>query len=123
MGKRPCRICRRWFIPHPRLGERQRTCGDSHCRKEWHRKRCAEWNRQNAEYFRTNYLQKKLDGLPSKEATGVHRVRCRFASGLPPGKVQEVIGVQHFVIIEYLVQLLFRRFQELIRAQVVVRTG
>lgn len=123
MGKRPCRICRRWFIPHPRLGERQRTCGDSHCQKEWHRKRCADWNRQNAEYFRTNYLQKKLDGLPPKDATGVHLVHSRFSSGLPLGKVQEVIGVQHFVIIEYLVQLLFRRFQELIRAKVAVNTG
>jgi hypothetical protein len=37
--------------------------------------------------------------------------------------VQEVIGIQHLVILEYLVQLLLRRFQEVIRIKVAVRTG
>jgi len=36
--KRPCGICRRWFMPHPRLKDRQQTCGDRVCKKEWHRK-------------------------------------------------------------------------------------
>ena len=27
LKKRPCKICRRWFPPHPRLKERQKTCG------------------------------------------------------------------------------------------------
>lgn len=124
MGKRPCRICRRWFTPHPRLGDRQRTCGDPQCRKEWHRKKCAEWNRGNAEYFRSNYLHKKLEGVSGAEdVAGVCAVRSRSLSGLPQRKVQEVIGVKQFVIIEYLGQLLLRRFQELIRVEVSVRTG
>ncbi len=24
--KRPCLICQQWFSPHPRTGDRQRTC-------------------------------------------------------------------------------------------------
>ena len=64
MRKRPCRICRRWYIPHPRVKDRQMTCGDPGCKREWHRKKCADWNRKNAEYFRANYLQKKLDAHP-----------------------------------------------------------
>ena len=59
--KRPCGICRRWFTPHPRLKDRQQTCGDPVCKKEWHRKKCAEWNKRNGDYFKANYLQKKLD--------------------------------------------------------------
>ncbi len=39
--KKPCRICRRWFMPNPRLKERQMTCGNSLCKKEWHRKKCG----------------------------------------------------------------------------------
>ena len=120
MGKRPCRICRRWFIPHPRLGDRQRTCGNSHCKREWHRKRCAQWNRKNADYFRTNYLQKKLDALPKRETRGF---LARFHSGLLREKVQEVIGIEHLVIMEYLLQLVLKRFQELIRVKVAVSTG
>ena len=124
MGKRPCRICRRWFTPHPRLGDRQRTCGDPHCKKEWHRKKCAEWNRENAEYFRSNYLHKKLEGVSGVEGVALFcPVRSRSPSGLPQRKVQEVIGVKQFVIIEYFIQLLLRRFQELIRVEVSVRTG
>jgi hypothetical protein len=84
----------------------------------------AEWNRKNAEYFKTNYLHKKLEGVSGGEGVvGALPVRSRFPSGLPQRAVQEVIGVKQFVIIEYLVQLLLRRFQELIRVKVPVRTG
>ena len=96
------------------------TCGDPRCKREWHRKRCAEWNRKNGDYFRANYLQKKLDALPKGGTLGVPP---RFDSGLPREKVQEVIGIEHLVIMEYLVQLLWRRFQEVIRVKVAVRTG
>ena len=124
MGKRPCRICRRWFSPDPRLGERQKTCADPHCKKEWHRKKCAQWNRKNTEYFRANYLQKKLDALSGRKGVaGVCAVRSRSPSGLPQREVQEVMGVKQFVIIGYLGQLLLRRFQELIKVKVPVGTG
>lgn len=115
--KRPCSICRRWFMPHPRLKDRQRTCGDPACRKEWHRKQCAQWNKRNGDYFKANYLQKKLD--PER---GKVQVKSRLKTGLPLRCVQEVIGMQHFVIIEYLAQLMVRRFQEVIRRQAVVNT-
>ena len=36
--KRPCRICKRWFMPHPRVKDRQKTCGNPPCQREWHRK-------------------------------------------------------------------------------------
>jgi hypothetical protein len=116
--KRPCGICRRWFRPHPRLKDRQKTCNSPACKKEWHRKKCAEWNRANSDYFKTNYLQKKLE--PEKQAT---QVKSRLKTGLPLEHVQEVIGMKHLVIIEYLAQLLLRRFQELIWMQTSVNTG
>ena len=115
--KRPCSICRRWFMPHPRLKDRQQTCGDPVCKKEWHRKKCAEWNKRNGDYFKTNYLQKKLDS----QATTI-RVKSRLKTGLPIQHVKEVIGIQHLVIIEYLSQLLVQRFQDLICRQVAVNT-
>jgi hypothetical protein len=113
--KRPCRICGRWFTPHPRLKDRQKTCADAQCKREWHRRKCAQWNKDNADYFKSNYLQKKL------ETTLV--CKSRYKSGLPLAFVQEVIGIQPLVILEYLVQLLRRRFQEVIRMEVAVRTG
>ena len=121
--RRPCRICRRWFTPNPRLKDRQKTCGDGTCKRQWHRKRCAEWNKKNTDYFRTNYLQKKLDAAsPSETSSKILPVKSRLKSGLPLPFVQEVIDIQHLIIIEYLAQLLFKRFQEVLRGQVVVNT-
>ena len=117
--KRPCRICRRWFLPNPRLKDRQMTCADLHCKREWHRRKCAEWNRKNTDYFKSNYLQKKIDtssDADSASQSSIIVLKSRLKSGLPMQFVQELIGVQHLIIIEYLAQLLERRFQEVIRA-------
>jgi len=130
--KRPCRICRRWFLPDPRLKGRQMTCGDAQCKRQWHRKKCQEWNRKNTDYFRSNYLHKKLDALSRDEqatqtrppkSTTLVPLKNRLNSGLPLSYVQEVIGIQHLIIIEYLAQLLMRRFQEALRGQPIVNTA
>ena len=117
--KRPCRICRRWFMPNPRVKDRQKTCADARCKRAWHRKKCAQWNRNNPDYFKANYLQKKLDDASAKTP----KPQSRINSGLPLRYVQEVIGIQHLIIIEYLAQLLLQRFQEVLKGQLVVMTS
>lgn len=121
-NKRPCRICGRWFDPHPRLGDRQKTCGHEECRREWHRRQCSDWNRRNSAYFKSNYLRKKLDSLCPSEVEGA---RAHDASAPEPGRkaqlpllgFQDVISIQHIIIIEYLIRHLFFRFQEVIKVQ------
>ena len=129
--KRPCRICRRWFMPNAKLKDRQKTCGAPQCQREWHRKKCEEWNRNNLDYFRANYLQKKLTAASQPaRASKTTQPGSRFQSStghhlkvrLPLDVVQEVISIQQVVIIEYFGQLLFRRFQEVLKGQVVVNT-
>jgi len=121
--KRPCRICRRWFTPNPRLKDRQMTCGNAKCKREWHRKKCKEWYRKNSDYFTSNYLARKLDAAeqcveapeasktPQPKRKRMVVPKSRLKSGLPLSYVQEVIGIEHLVIIEYFGQLLVRRFQ------------
>ena len=98
--KRPCRICKRWFMPHPRVKDRQKTCGSPPCQREWHRRKCAQWNHNNVDYFKDNYLDKKL------ELTGTPRSRLK--TGLPLCYVQQLIGTPQLIILEYLSQLLMR---------------
>ena len=105
--KRPCRVCKRWFIPHPRLKDRQKTCGSPQCRREWHRRKCEQWNHNNVDYFKDNYLDKKL----AVTATP----RSRLKTGLPLCYVQQLIGTPQLIIIEYLSQLLIGRCRHLIR--------
>lgn len=106
-------------MPDPRLKDRQMTCGDPECKRQWHRRKCAEWNKDNPDYFKENYLQRKMENAGSKSPS---TTTSRFHSGLPLEYVQEVIGIQHLVIIEYFGQLIHRRFQEVIRRQLIVKT-
>jgi hypothetical protein len=48
--KRPCRICRRWFQPDPRVGGRQRACGKPECQTARRRKTQASWRDHNPGY-------------------------------------------------------------------------
>jgi len=104
--KRPCRVCKRWFIPNARLKDRQKTCADAPCQREWHRRKCEQWNHNNVDYFKDNYLDKKL------AVTGTPRSRLK--TGLPLCYVQQLIGTPQLIIIEYLSQLLIGRCQHLI---------
>jgi len=103
------------------------TCGEIKCKKEWHRRKCAEWNRKNREYFKGNYLRNKIlaaDKENKKGTTGQDRIpRTRFRLGLPWQEIQETMGLKQLVIIEYIIQVLMRRFQEVIKVQPLVNTG
>ena len=48
--KRPCTICRRWFRPDPRVGERQRACDRPECQTARRRKTQASWRGRNPDY-------------------------------------------------------------------------
>jgi len=130
-NKRPCRICRKWFTPHPRLGDRQKTCGKERCKRKWHAKKCDEWNKKNRSYFQAIYLDSKLESSktpsqsdsrppPSSNPNKKGPIRpqsSRSILELPGDVIQDVIGVQPLIIIEYVAQLLVRSFKEVIRAQ------
>ena len=124
--KRPCRVCGKWFMPNPRLGDRQKTCGADACKRQWHTAKCAEWNRQNRPYFKEIYLRSCLEAAASPDAAEPSPpsfprppAPARGPSPLhfPQEVIQEVMGAQQCVIIEYIVRLLLRGVQELISVQ------
>lgn len=119
--KRPCRICRKWFVPNPRVGARQKTCGAKECKDKWHAKKCGQWNRQNRSYFQGIHLSKKLQAVKNQEATLGKSLPQVPKSGTPPklpqDVIQDVIGRQEFVIVKYMAQVLLRSVQDVIRLQ------
>jgi hypothetical protein len=84
--KRPCKICRRWFLPNVRLKDRQQTCGNPECQKQWHKKQCALWNKRNQQYFKANYLEQKLKkiacGSPGCQTINMDLPKSRIKLGL-----------------------------------------
>lgn len=117
--KRPCRICGKWFSPDPRVGERQKTCGSKDCQRKWHTKKCSDWNKTHPQYFREIYLSKRLAAAaPANAEIEPHSADFPVTSGkLPRTVIQEVIGAQHTIIIEYINRLLLKSFQDVISRQ------
>lgn len=129
--KRPCRICRKWFTPDNRLGDRQKTCGAEECKSKWHSKKCAEWNKKNRSYFQAIYLNSKLESAKSPSPAADQGMlslnpekiypptlpATRFGPKLPRDVIQEVIGAQPLIIIEYVAQQILSSVKEVIRLQ------
>jgi hypothetical protein len=59
LKKRPCRICRRWFYPDPRVALRQRACSEQSCQVARRARTQASWRRRNPDYFTARRLQQR----------------------------------------------------------------
>ncbi len=57
--KRPCAICRRWFRPDPRVGDRQHVCREPQCQAKRRQKTQASWQRRNPDYAAAYRLQQR----------------------------------------------------------------
>lgn len=112
--KRPCGICRKWFLPDFRQIGRQQTCGSPGCRRELHRRRCRQWNRKNRDYFKANYLSAKLERtkdppVSSQKSPAVVTAPSRIRLRLPKEVMVGVIGAKHLVILDYIIAQIIRR--------------
>ncbi len=117
--KRPCSICRKWFLPDVRQTGRQKTCSPE-CRRELHRRNCAEWNRKSTAYFKSNYLDKKLgedsksppDSLqPYVKADAKPAPKSRINLNLPRDIIENRIGGDSLIIAEYMAEQIFGRIR------------
>ena len=110
--KRPCRICRRWFVPHPRTGDRQHVCSRADCQRERHRRACQRWRQREGPAERAHRLRQRLheaaDGQP---AAGP-------GPGLPWDVVRDAVGLEVAVILEEITRLLEDVVRDAVHRQV-----
>ena len=57
--KRPCTICRRWYLPDPRVGTRRRACNQPDCRTALRKKTQASWRNRNPDYAAARRLDQR----------------------------------------------------------------
>jgi len=115
--KRPCKVCRRWFLPDVRHQNRQKTCTRPHCQEQWHKKLCAQWNNRNKAYFKGNYFQKKLELCEMQTKKKDSKIpSARIQLHLPRDLIQDSIGIEHLVIIEYITEQIVRHHLAVIRS-------
>jgi len=92
--KRPCRICRRWFRPHSRAGDRQHVCSRADCQRERHRRACQRWRQREAPAERAHRLRQRLqEGADGRQAAGL-------GLRLSWDVVRDAVGLEAAVILE-----------------------
>ena len=97
--KRPCSICRKWFLPDVRQKGRQRTCSPA-CRRELHRRQCEALNKKNKADYANDYLAKKIEkALAQPPPTKQERTK----PPLPLDVIVTEYGIKPAVIVQYLV--------------------
>src|SRR6266576_1800356 len=108
LSKRPCRICRRWFRPDPRVGARQRACRNSSCQKARHQQAQAKWCARNPDYFIARRIQAR--SLPEQPSEPL-RLRPPL-SRLPWDLAQDEFGIKGADVIGVLGKLLHHAAQD-----------
>lgn len=120
--KRPCRICRRWFYPHPRAGDRQKVCSNAACQRERHRRASETWLHRNPDYHRDRRLRERINpGLPERERTA--QMGCDPMARLVQSAVQDAVGLEVAVVIEESGKVLAEWVQDAVSAEIVAGRG
>jgi hypothetical protein len=116
---RPCRICRRWFQPHPRLGDRQRVCSRAECQAARRKKTQASWRARNPDYFTALRLEKRAAKVSPPPAPPPPPLRVPPPlDRLPWDFAQDQFGAQGADFLGIFGRLLLGVAQDPMRAQV-----
>lgn len=93
--KRPCSICRRWFLPDVRVGARQRACSSPECQAERRKKTQASWRAANPDYFAARRMAERAEPAAPERKTAPEPVRVPAPlDRLPWDVAQDEFGVQ-----------------------------
>ncbi|HEX5649993.1 MAG TPA: hypothetical protein VFX69_10095 [Steroidobacteraceae bacterium] len=111
--KRPCSVCRRWFQPDPRIGNRQRACGEDLCQSSRRQRKQAKWRAANPEYFVARRMQERAARTAVPDPLRMPSALAR----LPWDVAQSQFGVQGSDFIAHLAKVLAPSVQSQRRAE------
>ena len=117
-GKRPCRFCRKWFLPDPRVGARQRACSSVECQRKRRSETQASWRKGNPDYF----IARRIGERDAAQAPSPLRVPAPL-SKLPWDLAQDQFGVQGTDFIGVMGKLLQEHAQDQYKAYLVDSAG
>lgn len=111
MRKRPCGICRHWFVPHPRAGVRQHVCSRADCQRERHRRACQRWRQREGAAEQAHRLRQRLR-LEGEDRQGAAAARVSWDA------VRDAVGLEVAVILEEISRLLEDAVRDAVHRQI-----
>ena len=123
LTKRPCCICRHWFVPDRRVGRRQRACSAPACQVARRAKTQASWRRRNPDYFIAHRLQRRGVKAEVPHAVVPPLVLPPPLSQLPWDLAQDTFGVVGTDFLGHLGRVLLGAAQDQRAGQVIDVTG
>src|ERR1039457_1045883 len=118
--KRPCRICRRWFRPGPRAGDRQRACDAAECQAARRQKTQARWRKRNPGYAAAWRIDRRATHLPQPPEP--QRLPAPL-NQLPWDVAKDHFGVQGADFIGVMSSLIIRVAKDHFKAYLIDPTG
>jgi len=113
--KRPCRFCRRWFRPDPRLGTRQYACSRAECQRERHRRNCAAHRLRDPDFTRREeQVRSRVTQGPAASWSDKH---------LEWEAVRTITGTDGMVVLQEVGRDIERRVRDLLRREFRVVAG
>lgn len=123
LTKRPCSICRHWFVPDRRVGRRQRACSATTCQIARRAQTQASWRRHNPDYFIAHRIQRRRLKADEAQAAVLPLVFPPPLSQLPWDLAQEEFGVAGTDFLGHLGRVLLVAAQDQKAAQAIDSTG
>ena len=121
LTKRPCRICRRWFVPDRRVGCRQRACAAPACQIARRAQTQASWRRRNPDYFIAHRVQRRR--VQAEHTVVLPLVLPPPLSQLPWDLAQDTFGVVGTDFLGHLGRVLLGAVQDQKTGQVIEAIG
>ena len=121
LKKRPCRICRKWFPPNPRAGDRQKVCGRPECQRKRNSRASAAWRRRNPDCGRSGRLRARIN--PTGDTGKKTLLSETPLSQVHWGAVQNAVGVDVAVITEEIAEVLHLWVKNAVGAEIRVVRG
>lgn len=123
LTKRPCCICRRWFVPDRRVGRRQRACSASACQIARRARTQVSWRRRNPDYFIAHRVQRRRLRADETQGGVLPLVLPPPLSQLPWDLAQEEFGVAGTDFLGHLGRVLLGAAQDQKAVQVIDSIG
>ena len=123
--KRPCAVCRRWFLPDLRVGNRQKVCANQACKASQRKRSQAAWRRRNPDYEVARRLNEQVSARPLPEAPDPHREGAARPplTRLPWDVAQDEFGVKGAEFIRVFGGVILRHCKDELGIQIIGITG